>query len=95
MGPEITQQWIRNLTKTLCPCFQTRYMINAYAQNLDISRREGSIFCVVRRNLVRSDRRPGQGEKHENDSFPLQLIQVYISPQMAGEFENRGFIANF
>jgi hypothetical protein len=34
--PEITQQWISNPTNILCPGFQNRNVINAYAQNLDI-----------------------------------------------------------
>jgi hypothetical protein len=36
VGPKIAQQRISYSTQAFCPGFQNRYMVNAYAQNLDI-----------------------------------------------------------
>lgn len=59
LGPEIAQQGVRDSPQAVGPRFQTGNMIYADAQNLDISIRKLGIFCLVRRNLVRSNWCPG------------------------------------
>ena len=41
-------------------------MINAYAQNLGIQSLELALIGFVRRDLARSDGRPGHGEKYQD-----------------------------
>jgi len=84
MRPKIAQQGVRNPFETIGPSFQTRNMIYADAQNLDISLRKLGIVCLVRRNLMRSNRRPGQGEKRQHGGCSPHVLQGHILIQMAG-----------
>ena len=59
MRPEIAQKWIGNPTQAFSPGLQTRNRINAYAQDLDIQSRKSVVLGLIRRDLRRSDRRPG------------------------------------
>ena len=65
MRPEIAEQGIVDTAQALCPGLQTGYMVNADAQNLGVQSRELACVGFVRRDLARSDGRPGQRKEHQ------------------------------
>jgi hypothetical protein len=71
--PEIAQQRVANATQALGPCFETRDVVDADAQDLGIKSRELGQVGLVRRDLVRSDRRPCHREEDEDDVLPAQI----------------------
>lgn len=50
------------------------FAINAYTQNLGVDPFETLQFDLVRRDLARSDRRPGQWEKDQSNIFGPHVI---------------------
>ena len=53
-------------------------MIYAYAQDLGIQSREFAGVGFIRRDLARSDGRPGKREKHQDDVFTQVITELYV-----------------
>ena len=70
-------------------------MVNRDAQDLGIYSREPGIICLIRRDLVRSYRGPGKGEKYKHYIFPLQITQGYIFTKVAGQGKIGRWLAYF
>jgi len=62
-------------------------MIDTYAQDLGIQSRELARVGFVRRDLARSDGRPGLREKHQDDVFPTVVAERYVLIQMRRQGE--------
>jgi hypothetical protein len=70
-------------------------MIDTDAQNLDIQSREPGFGSLVRRDLVRSYRSPGQRKESQDDRFPSQIAQASFPTQMVWEAEIGCFFTHF
>ena len=57
-------------------------MINAYAQDLGIQSRELAGVGFVRRDLARSDGRPGQRKEHQHNVLAEIIAQLDVLIQM-------------
>ena len=60
-------------------------MIYAYAQDLDIQSRKLGDLSLVRRDLVRSDWRPGEGKERQNHGLPGEVAERHVLVKMAGK----------
>lgn len=73
---KIAQQRVSDPPYTLGPCLQTRDAVYTDAQNLGMDPIKPVECGLVRWDLVRSDWRPGQREKHQHDiTFPPVIAQ--------------------
>lgn len=64
--PEITQQRVGDSAQAFCPSIQTRFRVNTDTQDLGIQSREFSFVSLIRRDLTRSYRCPGQREERDH-----------------------------
>jgi hypothetical protein len=70
--------------------------INAYTQNLGVDPFEPLSIDLVRRDLARSYRSPGQGEEDQSDIFPAQIIaQPYSLFQVTFQSKIWRHLTNF
>lgn len=53
-------------------------MINAYAQDLGIQSLEFAFIGFIRRDLARSNRRPGFGEENQDDILAQEITQLNV-----------------
>jgi hypothetical protein len=95
MRPKVTEQGVGDATQAFSPGFQTGYMINADAQNLDIRSLEPGQDDLVRWDLGRSYGRPGQREESQDDCLSTQAGKGNIFPQVIGEGKIRGRLPSF
>jgi hypothetical protein len=89
MRPEITEQRKADAAQALGPGLQARHMVHTDTQHLGIVPFERTQIQLVRRDLVRSDGRPGQREKgDQNVMFALIfaeldfVVQVTLEPEI-------------
>jgi hypothetical protein len=87
MGPEVAQQGIADASQAFRPSGQAGDVIYADAQNLGIRFRKLGFIGLVSRNLIRSDRGPGQGKERQDDVVAAQLAQLHILAKMTGKCE--------
>jgi hypothetical protein len=64
---KIAQEWVCDPAQTVCPCLEARDAVNAETQNLGLHPIEPVECDLVRWNLRRSDRGPGEREKRQHD----------------------------
>jgi hypothetical protein len=74
MRPEIREQRVADPTKAFCPGMQAVFTVNRDTQDLGIYPLEPVKCDLVRGDLRRSYRRPGQREEGQDDIFSTQII---------------------
>jgi hypothetical protein len=77
---KVAQEGIADTPQAICPRLETRDTVNADAQNLGVHPLELVEQRLVRRDLARSDRCPGQWEKGEYQVFLTQVIAQTNQP---------------
>ncbi len=92
VGPEIAEEGIADAPQAFRPSGQAGDVIHADAQNLGIRFRELGLIGLVSRNLVRSDRCPGQGKERQDDIVAPQITQLYFLAKMTGKCEIGGLL---
>ena len=93
--PKVAQERIADAPQAFRPSGQTGDVIYADAQNLGIRFRELGLIGLVSRNLVRSDRGPGQRKERQNDVVAAQLTQLHLFTKMAGKCKIGGLLPHF
>jgi hypothetical protein len=92
-GIKIAQKRERDAAEAFRPCFEAGDVINTDAQDLGIESRELAKLGFVRRDLVRSDRCPGQGEKCQHHGcFSTESTQSHRFVQVARECKIRSLL---
>jgi hypothetical protein len=71
---EITEQWIGDTAQAFCPGLQTRYTVNANAQDLSVYPIEAVFFNLIRWDLTRSYGCPSQRKECQNNIFTTEII---------------------
>jgi hypothetical protein len=96
MGEEIAQQWIGNASQAFRPGRQARLAVNTQTQDLGLDPIKPVDVGLVRRDLARSDWRPGQGEEGQhNVAFAEVIAQAYHVFLVAFEAKLGRDVSNF
>ena len=74
MRPKVAQEWIRDAAQTVCPRPEAICAVYADTQNLGMHPFEPIEHGLVRRDLSRSDRGPGEREKRDDDVSPPAIV---------------------
>src|SRR5512136_2772266 len=93
--PKVAQKGIADAPQAFRPSGQTGNVIHADAQNLGIRFRELGLISLVSRNLIRSDRGPGQGKERQDDVVTAQVTQLDRLSQLTGKCEVGGLLPYF
>ncbi len=74
MRVKITQQGVSDAPQAVCPGFQAGLAVDAQTQDLGLDPIEPVKCSLVRRDLARSDRRPGQWEEGQDQVLFPKII---------------------
>ena len=75
MRPEVAEEGIIDAAQAFSPGNNAGDMIYANAQDLGVQSRKRGVFCLIRRDLARSDGCPGERVKDHDYILPAQIAQ--------------------
>ena len=91
---KVAQQWKTYASETFGPSLKTGDVVDTDAQHLGVQPFESSGIGLVGRDLIRSDRGPGKGEKSEYDiASTSKRAESNFTSQVTGKRKVRRFLS--